>query len=64
MARCNCHVVNVVGPDGYSINLIFNNNACADTDDDKLQYNAPAITLSQGAEFYLRADADQATLVN
>lgn len=58
------HIINVVGPDGYSINLIFNNNACADTDDDKLQYNAPAITLSQGAEFYLRADADQATLVN
>lgn len=58
------HVINVVGPDGYSINLIFNNNACADTDDTKLKYDAPAITLSQGAEFYLRADADQATLVN
>lgn len=58
------HVINVVGPDGYSINLIFNNNACADTDDAKLKYDAPAITLSQGAEFYLRADADQATLVN
>lgn len=57
------HVINVVGPDGYSINLIFNNNACATTDDTKQQYDAPAITLSQGAEFYLRADADQATLV-
>ncbi len=55
------YVFHITAPEGNTLNLIFNNNACETEEGIKTQYDAAAVTVAKDAVFYFHADPTSAT---
>ena len=55
------YVFHITAPEGNTLNLIFNNNACETEETAKAQYDAAAVTIAKDAVFYFHADPTSAT---
>ena len=55
------YVFHITAPEGNTLNLIFNNNACETEETAKAQYDAAAVTVAKDAVFYFHADPTSAT---